>query len=443
MPVAIPRNLRLGLIEPKDAIAAFQRKHLLLPSFRWDDVYAQEHARGVAVAGVMKWDVLQAFADEIALTIADGGDLRAFSRRVQAMLEKKGMWGDVEIKDPATGELRTTKFDKKRLELIFDVNTRQAYSTGRWKRIEANKARQPFVMYRTMDDGRVRLLHSQWHGLVLPVESPFWDAHYPPNGWRCRCTAFAVSEKDIARFAATGMKIKREASPVVLREYVNKRTEVITRVPVGIDPGFECNPGKRMLAGLLKNEMPKGALSFTGQPLQAHSRLPPPRPVPSNWLLDDELSAEEYLDKFLQMFDGEAVFTDVTGNQLVIDRELFVDRASGDLKIMQNKRHLFLRFIAETIKRPDEIWMKEEYQFKEKRWVVRRRYIARFQVEGSTRPVLSVFEEGPSGWIGKTGYQTKTEADFGVNPQPSDKSIDPKLHAEDRAGTLVYARVGP
>jgi SPP1 gp7 family putative phage head morphogenesis protein len=428
MPVAIPRNLRLGLIEPEDAVAAFERKHLLLPSFLWGDVYAQEHARGVAVAGVMKWDVLQAFADEIALTIADGGDLRAFSRRVQAMLEKKGMWGDVEIKDPATGELRTTKFDKKRLELIFDVNTRQAYSTGRWKRIEANKARQPLVMYRTMDDGRVRLLHSQWHGVVLPVESPFWDAHYPPNGWRCRCTAFAVSEKDIARFAATGMKIKREAPPVVLREYVNKRTGVITHVPAGIDPGFEYNSGRRLYLGLTQQEQAPGTFKFQAAAMEPHTRLPVARPIDASMLMPKGLPDAEYLAAFKAAFDNKPVFTDVTGDTLLINDDFF--RAiDGTGKVQKRGREQFIKLIALAIQSPDEIWMLEGFHVALKKNMLRRRYIARFLVDGDPKPVLAVLELDGKTWTGVTGYQA--EAD----------SYDAAMLVNARMGERVYARV--
>jgi SPP1 gp7 family putative phage head morphogenesis protein len=431
MPVAIPRNLRLGLIEPKDAIAAFERKHLLLPSFRWEDVYAQEHTRGVAVAGVMKWDVLQAFADEIALTIADGGDLRAFSRRVQAVLEKKGMWGDVEIKDPITGEQRTTKFDKKRLELIFDVNTRQAYSTGRWKRIEANKARQPFVMYRTMDDGRVRLLHSQWHGLVLPVESPFWDAHYPPNGWRCRCTAFAVSEKDIARFAATGMKIKREAPSVMLREYVNKRTGSIEYVPEGIDPGFEYNPGKRLFLGLSKKEVQAGVLRDLPAPtngLTPMLRMPAPRPVADSMLMEAGLPEAHYLQAFFDAFKNEPEFADVMGDVLLITDELFKDKR-GTSKAMRRSREQYTRLVALAIQQPDEIWMLMADKDGRPLPVLRKRYIARFNIVGQTKPIIAVYEEGQDGWQGITGYQADTELSA------------EQLLARTRTGERMYVRV--
>jgi hypothetical protein len=33
----------------------------------------------------------------------------------------------------------------------------------------------------------VRDTHRQLDRIIRPVDDPFWDTHYPPNGWRCRC----------------------------------------------------------------------------------------------------------------------------------------------------------------------------------------------------------------------------------------------------------------
>ena len=235
--------IRLGAVRPEEAVGAFTERGLLQPTFRWQDVWQQEHARAFAVAGVARLDILQAFRDGIDEAVKTGLNPQDFRARMQTMLEARGFWGNVTIKDPATGQERTTRFDQARLQLIYDVNLRQSYAAGRWEAIQRNKKRMPYLVYRTMRDERVRASHKPWDGLALPVDHAFWQTHYPPNGWRCRCTAFAASEKDLQRMRDAGLPVKTEAPPDQWLDYTNPYTGEITPVPRGVDPGFAYNPG--------------------------------------------------------------------------------------------------------------------------------------------------------------------------------------------------------
>lgn len=230
--------LNLGVVEPKDAVAAFERRGQLQPSFRWQDVWAEEHGRAFAVAGVMRLDVLQIFKDEVDAALRDGRSLAEFSKAIMPRLTAKGFWGDVEITDPATGEVRETRFDPRRLQLIFDMNLRQSYSAGQWAAIERNKARMPFVTYLTMRDERVRASHRPWDGVTLPVDDVWWESHTPPCGWRCRCRVKAGSAKDIERRRAAGLPVKTAAPPAQFIPYVNPSSGEISPVARGVDPGF-------------------------------------------------------------------------------------------------------------------------------------------------------------------------------------------------------------
>lgn len=237
-------DLALGIVEPREAVAAFERRGQLEPSFRWQDVWAEEHARAFAVAGVQRLDVLQVFQEELGAALSDGRSLADFRKAITPRLTAKGWWGDIEIKDAATGETRVTTFDNRRLQLIFDVNLRQSYAAGQWAAIERNKGRQPYVMYVTMRDERVRASHRAWDGVVLPIDHPWWDTHTPMCGWRCRCRVVAMAEKDITRRQAAGLPVQRDAPAEQFIPYVNPGTGEIQAVARGVDPGFGYRKGR-------------------------------------------------------------------------------------------------------------------------------------------------------------------------------------------------------
>lgn len=271
--------LKLGQIEPREAIEAFRRRGLLQESFRWEDVWQAEHNAAFAVAGVSRMDVLQLFHDATAQAVA-GESLREVKKRLIPQLVAKGFWGDVELQDPKTGEKRIGKFNDARLRVIFNTNLRQSKAVGHWQQIMRNKEQYPLILYRTMMDERVRASHRAWHNLALPVDDVFWQTHFPPNGWGCRCIIRSVSEKQLASYATPEHPIRRAAPPIQYITYVNKRTGEIAPIPRGIDPGFAYNPGQQRDAGLhaqmiskALNTVPLAAAVAVAQAQQANPML--------------------------------------------------------------------------------------------------------------------------------------------------------------------------
>ena len=140
--------------------------------------------------------------------------------------------------DPRTGETRLVDVGPRRLRTIFDTNLRMAHARGRWERIEALKEDLPWLRYVATLDSRTRDDHRRWHGVILRVDDPWWQSHYPPNGWRCRCAVQQLSESEARRRGGRTPPPKEGT-----REWTNARTGETIRVPVGIDPGFERNVG--------------------------------------------------------------------------------------------------------------------------------------------------------------------------------------------------------
>lgn len=75
----------------------------------------------------------------------------------------------------------------------------------------------------------------------------------------------------------------------------------------------------------------------------------------------------------------------------------------------QRGRGKWLRLLAEAVKVPDEVWVRLEWLGALGKAVVRRRYLARFQVAGEVQPALAVFEVGEDGWTGVTTFQPESD----------------------------------
>lgn len=235
---------QLLILTPEAAVAWLEKNGKLLESFAWQDVWQEEHGEQFTVSRLARLDLLQAVHDGLVKSVAGDLSRKDWARDVEALLRGAGWWGTKAVTDPVTKELVYTTFDAARLKLIYDINTRQAYSAGLWDGVQSAKKTHPYVRYITKADGKVRPAHAAWHNLTLPVDDAFWTTHWPLNGWRCRCRVMSMTQRDYDKGTApTGAPLNKTAPPALTREYLNPRTGEVTQVPVGIDPGFAYNPG--------------------------------------------------------------------------------------------------------------------------------------------------------------------------------------------------------
>ena len=265
----------LQRLPPQEAAQWLAGRGKLSVSYAWQDVWQDEHGVQFTISRMTRLDLLQSIHEAIVKSV--NGDLsrKDWMQDVEQLLTDAGWWGLKAVTDPADGEIKLTKFDSARLKLIYDTNTRQAYATGLWERVERSKKALPYVRYITRRDGRVRAAHQAWDNLTLPVDHEFWKTHWPPNGWRCRCRVMSMTRRDYEQGytldrpgAETNpnaplvkVPLNKQAPPEETREYVNPRTGEVARVPLGIDPGFAYNPGqarKQFLQKQLETKL-KGA----------------------------------------------------------------------------------------------------------------------------------------------------------------------------------------
>lgn len=244
-------ELSFGDFSPDQALAVWQQRAASpVPEYSWWDIWQQQHSQMFTVAKTAGADVLDDIAAAVQKAIANGETFDQFAGELEPILVDKGWWGQGPAFDPATGEWNDAQLGSlSRLRTIYDTNLRMSYSAGQWASIERNKSDLPYLMYTHTTSLHPRIEHLLWDGTCLPVDDPFWDTHYPPNGWGCKCGTIALTASQFERMGNAGL-IKPKAPTIDWRQLVNPRTGVQTAVPAGIDPGFGYNVGKAFLAAL-------------------------------------------------------------------------------------------------------------------------------------------------------------------------------------------------
>jgi len=242
---------------PQAALRYIQNKKLA-KGFSYKDIWNEEHATNFTVAKAMQMDLLKDMKDAVEEAISEGQTFAQFKKNLEPTLRKKEWWGQKEMEDPLTKETHTVQLGSdRRLRTIYDTNLRSAYQEGRWERSQASTA-HPYLMYRVGNSKNHRKEHLEWNGLVLPKDDPWWNSHYPPNGWGCKCWTMAVSEDRKQRLEETGItvppsvdgepgytvKVKTQAPKTTYKTFVNERKGTVEKVPVGVDPAFNWNVGK-------------------------------------------------------------------------------------------------------------------------------------------------------------------------------------------------------
>ena len=212
------------------------------PTFHWQDIIFDEHAIAFTVAKSAGFDILQDVRDAVSAAIEGRQEFDDFRKSLEPLLKAKGWWGRRTLVDPATGGLVEAQLGStRRLRTIYWANTRTAYAAGQWERAWRTRRVLPFLIYVISTAEHKRELHLTWVGTVLPIEHPWWETHYPPNGWLCQCRVRQVSDREARQ---RGYDPARPAPDDGDTVFVNKRTGMATRVPNGIDPGWAQNPGK-------------------------------------------------------------------------------------------------------------------------------------------------------------------------------------------------------
>ena len=239
-------DIRTGDVTPPREVLDYFRDKELAPRFSWLDVFGQEHAHAFTVAKAVEADVLTAFQGTIDDAISKGLTFENWVAELEPRLTALGWWGKRTVIDPVTGERAAVDFSSpRRLKTIFWSNLRAARAAGQWERIQATKTILPYLIYVLTTALEPREEHLTWVDTILPVDHPFWQTHFPPNGWGCKCSVRQIGRVEAERL---GGVTPPPSTPTVT--FRNRRTGETIEVPEGIDPGWHTNPGSARAAGL-------------------------------------------------------------------------------------------------------------------------------------------------------------------------------------------------
>lgn len=167
---------------------------------------------------------------DMTVALADGDSLRTEKEYRQAI------------------DALNIQYNRNWLRTERDTAIAGGQMASRWVDFERNADSMPMLQYSTVGDGKVRDSHRALDGIIKPINDPFWNTYYPPNGWNCRCDVIQLPGRDI-------VPTKDDGTPQV------------------ITPMFETNLAKQ---GLI---FPKGHPYFDGIPKpelrRAMAYLPP------------------------------------------------------------------------------------------------------------------------------------------------------------------------
>ena len=212
----------------EEAIRYFNSK-LNQTSTHFADVWGKAHAKAFAVAGAASEAMVEDFREAVRRAITDGESLQQFRSRFNAIKQSHG-W-----EHAGTPGWRA--------KVIFEANLGTAYAAGRYVQMTepATKAAFPYWQYVHSGKKHFREQHKRWNGTVLRCDDPFWSWAYPPNGYHCGCWVRPVTGRALERQGKSGP----DPSPERVRyQYVVKKTGEVKPATVGIDPGWDQNPGE-------------------------------------------------------------------------------------------------------------------------------------------------------------------------------------------------------
>lgn len=192
---------------PEKAIEYLKQKKMLASKVFSKGLQESALARATTIARLNSAEMTKDIYQSLENALREGKPLSQWKKELVGEFERKGWvfghdkavsrgFDGTLLADPKTGEYFGTP---RRLNTIYRVNTQAAYSAARYQRLRDNVDNRPYWQYSAVGDARTRPAHLALSGQIYRYDAPFWVTFYPPNGFNCRCTVIALSDRDLAR----------------------------------------------------------------------------------------------------------------------------------------------------------------------------------------------------------------------------------------------------
>jgi len=191
---------------PEKNVAILRDKGYKL-SFFYDEVSYEAHRRAFTVAKMMRMDLLQDMHESLVKAQQSGAGFKEWKKSIIPTLQAKGWWGERDIVNPETGEVKTINIGSRRLRTIFDTNMRMSREIAKCREQMLLPA-STYWRYVSKLLPTTREAHRARHGVILPRDHPWWKTNRPLNGYGCKCSVTAHSKAQIKK---RGWKISKEA----------------------------------------------------------------------------------------------------------------------------------------------------------------------------------------------------------------------------------------
>lgn len=159
----------------KEALAWAKSRGVVLPE-EYAKLPDDLKKQAFTVAGITSRDQLQFILDSLIAILEEGLSYEAWKERV--------LRGSVKIDLP-----------EYRLDTILRTNMQIHYNRGHWVKQQRTKRLLPYLMFSAVNDIRTRPSHAALNGVIKHIDDPFWETHYPPLGFNCRCIATALTKE--------------------------------------------------------------------------------------------------------------------------------------------------------------------------------------------------------------------------------------------------------